>query len=73
MSVTSLEPHKFPIGQRVMFRPRDRSAEVLGGVFTIVGLAAHEKGEPIYRLHQVETDGRQVARESELSAELPSD
>ena len=64
---TSLEPHKFPIGQRVMFRPHDRSAEAVGGIFTIIGLAPHEKGEPIYRLHQTETDGRQVARESELS------
>ena len=45
MSVTSLEPHKFPIGQRV-FRPHDRSAEAVGGIFTIIGLAPHDKGEP---------------------------
>jgi hypothetical protein len=60
-------PHKFKIGETVVFRPRERSARADGGTFTIIGFAQEGRGEPIYRLKHVEKELSQVARESELT------
>ena len=51
-----------------LFRPFRRSDRAVIGIFTIIGHAPHVKGEPVYQLRQVETELRQVARASELSA-----
>ena len=63
-------PHKFKIGETVVFRPRERSARAEGGTFTIIGFAPEGRGEPIYRLKHV---GRTFQVRRRLDVTTPQD
>ena len=61
-------PHKFKIGETVVYRGA-RRARVDGSIFKIIGYLPGGDGEPIYRIKHVDKSTTETARESQLVKE----
>jgi hypothetical protein len=61
-------PHKFKIGEAVVYRNR-RRARADGSIFMIIGYLNDDSGEPIYRIKHVDKGTAESACESELVKE----
>jgi hypothetical protein len=61
-------PHKFKIGETVVYR-NTRRARADGSIFMIIGYLNDDSGEPIYRIKHVDKGTAESARESELVKE----
>jgi hypothetical protein len=61
-------PHKFKIGETVVYR-NTRRARADGSIFIIIGYLNDDNGEPIYRIKHVDKGNAESARESELVKE----
>jgi hypothetical protein len=61
-------PHKFKIGETVVYR-KTRRARADGFIFRIIGYLNDDSGEPIYRIKHVDKGTSESARERELVKE----
>ena len=61
-------PHKFKIGETVVYR-NTRRARADGSIFMIIGYLNESNGEPTYRIKHVDKGTAESARESELVKE----
>ena len=59
--------HKFKIGEIVNYRPSTRTTRNVAGTFKVIAFLPEGFGEPVYRIRHVDTDHRQIARESEVT------
>jgi hypothetical protein len=58
-------PHKFRIGETVVYRST-RRARADGSIFTIIGYLPEDNGEPIYRIKHADQNTAETARERDL-------
>jgi len=59
--------HKFKIGETVNYRPSTRTTRNVAGTFKVIAFLPEGFGEPVYRIQHIDTDYRQIARESEVT------
>jgi hypothetical protein len=63
---TSVDEHKFRVGQTINFRSATRISGAPTGQYRVVGHRPSEGGEPSYRIKSDLERHERIARESEL-------